>query len=237
MERKDYLSLQSKYSCLADYQERYRKELLDFINDAFEKHGDEFEYKCDTHATWQEKNEDEEAEFDAMNDLPQCVTIWVDDDGGHEVYPTVIRQYVNSTTGSKHIEADGWDWYDTDWVECQEIHPSLEELQSVANFINAVLEQEQKLCPYEVIGLEQQVRKMYDKYMEEHGHKPQYLKCVVRWKDDGDEGLDNIALDKSADDEDCVFSVSGILSLQDLVRYNEEDFEIVELLEMWSKEG
>ena len=82
MEKKDYLSLQSKYALATDYQERYRKELLDFINKAFEMHGNEFEYKCDTHDTWQEKNEDEEDEFDAMNDLPACVTIWVDDDGG-----------------------------------------------------------------------------------------------------------------------------------------------------------
>lgn len=142
MEKKDYYSLQSKYSHLEDYREQYRKKLLDFINDAFEKHGNEFEYKCDTHATWMEKNEDEEAEFDAMNDLPECVTIWVDDDGGHELYPTCIRQY-ESSSGGKYIEADGWDWYDSDWVKYQQIHPSIDELQSVANFINAVLEQEQ----------------------------------------------------------------------------------------------
>ena len=143
MEKKDYLSLQSKYSLAIDYQERYRKELLDFIHEAFEKHGNEFEYKCDTHATWQEKNEDEEDEFDAMNDLPVCVTIWVDDDGGHEVYPTVIRQYGDSH-GYKCIEADGWDWYDSSWVKYQQIHSSIDELQSVADFINAVLEQEQE---------------------------------------------------------------------------------------------
>ena len=236
MEKKDYLSLQSKYALVTDCQERYRKELLDFINKAFEMHGNEFEYKCDTHATWQEKNEDEEDEFDAMNDLPVCVTIWVDDDGGHEVYPTCIRQYGESL-GYKCIEADGWDWYDSSWVKYQQIHSSIEELQSVVDFINAVLEQEQEgFHSLKESNMEQQVREMYDKYMEEHGHKPQYLKCVVRWKDDGDEGLDNIALDQSADDEDCVSSVSGILALQDLIRYNEEDFEIVELVEMWGKE-
>lgn len=143
MEKKDYYSLQSKYALVADCQERYRKELLDFINEAFVMHGNEFEYKCDTHATWKEKNEDEEADFDAMNDLPGCVTIWVDDDGGHEVYPTVIRQYGESL-GYKCIEADGWDWYDSDWVKYQQIHPSINELQFVADFINAVLEQEQE---------------------------------------------------------------------------------------------
>lgn len=143
MEKKDYYSLQSKYSHLEDYREQYRKQLLDFINDAFEKHGNEFEYKCDTHGSWKEKNEDEEAEFDAMNDLPECVTIWVDDDGGHELYPTCIRQY-ESSSGGKYIEADGWDWYDSGWVKYQQIHLSIDELQSVANFINAVLKQEQE---------------------------------------------------------------------------------------------
>lgn len=143
MEKKDYLNLQSKYSYLQDLQERYCKDLIDFIHEAFEKHGNEFEYKCDTHATWQEKNEDEDDDFDAMNDLPTCITIWVDDDGGHEVYPTVIRQYVGDS-GYKSIEVDGWDWYDSDWVECQQVNSTIDELQSVAEFINAVLEQEQE---------------------------------------------------------------------------------------------
>ena len=143
MDKKDYLKLQSEYSFLQDLQERYHKGLIDFIYDSFEKHGDEFEYKCNTHATWQEKYEDDDAEFDAMNDLPTYLTIWVDDDGGHEVYPTVIRQYVDDT-GYKHLEVDGWDWYDSCWVKYQQVHSTIEELQSVAEFINAVLGQE--LC-------------------------------------------------------------------------------------------
>lgn len=142
MEKKDYYSLQSKYSHLEDYREQYREKLLDFINDAFEKHGNVFEYKCDTHASWKEKNNDEEDRFDAMGDLPVNITIWVDDDGGHEVYPTIIRQYV-CDSGYKSIEVDGWDWYDSDWVENQGVNSTLGELQDVANFINAVLEQEQ----------------------------------------------------------------------------------------------
>lgn len=143
MEKKDYLNLQSKYSCLQDLQERYHQHLIDFIHEAFEKHNNEFEYKCDTHATWQEKNEDEDDDFDAMNDLPTCLTIWVDDDGGHEVYPTVIRQYVGSD-GLKSIEADGWDWYYSDWIKYQQVYSTVDELQSVAEFISAVLEQEQE---------------------------------------------------------------------------------------------
>lgn len=141
MEKKDYFNLQSKYSYLQDLQERYHKDLIDFIHEAFEKHGDEFEYKCDTHATWQAKHEDDDAEFDAMNDLPTYLTVWVDDDGGHEVYPTVIRQYVDDT-GYKHLEVDGWDWYDSCWAKYQQVHSTVDELQSVAEFISAVLEQE-----------------------------------------------------------------------------------------------
>lgn len=144
MEKKDYLNLQSKYSYLQDLQERYRKDLIDFIHEAFEKHNNEFEYKCDTHATWKEKNDDEDADFDAMNDLPTCITVWVDDDGSHEVYPTVLRQYVD-VLGYKHLEVDGWDWYDGDWVEFQQVNSTIDELQYVAEFINAVLEQEQEL--------------------------------------------------------------------------------------------
>ena len=143
MEKKDYLNLQSKYSYLQDLQERYRKDLIDFIHEAFEKHNNEFEYKCDTHASWQEKNEDKDDDFDAMNDLPMCITIWVDDDGGHEVYPTVIRQYVDGL-GYKHLEADGWDWNCSCWVRYQQIYSTNDELQSVAEFINAVLEQEMR---------------------------------------------------------------------------------------------
>ena len=142
MEKKDYLNLQSKYSYLQDLQERYHQHLIDFIHEAFEKHNNEFEYKCDTHATWQAKNENDY--FDANNDLPTCITVWVDDDGGHEVYPTVIRQNVGDS-GYKSIEVDGWDWYGGDWVECQQVNSTIDELQSVAEFISAVLEQEQEL--------------------------------------------------------------------------------------------
>lgn len=141
MDKKDYLNLQSKYTRLQNLMELYRKDLLAYIHEAFDKHGDEFEYKCDTHATWQEKNQDDDADFDVMNDLPTCLTIWVEDDGGHEVYPTAIRQYVDGI-GCKHLEADVWDLNDCCWVTYQQLHSSIEDLQSVAEFISAVLEQE-----------------------------------------------------------------------------------------------
>ena len=139
MEKKDYLSLQSKYSFLKDYEERYRKDLLEFIHEAFDKHDGVFEYKCDTHDTWEEKNEDEDDEFDAMEDLPVCLTVWVDDDGGHEIYPIRVRQRVYSS-GCKDILVDGWDWYDGDWRKYQQVYS--DGYEAIADFINAVLEQE-----------------------------------------------------------------------------------------------
>ena len=102
-----------------------------------------FEYKCDTHDTWEEKNEDENDEFCAMDDLPVSLTVWVDDDGGLEVYPIRIRQRVYSS-GHKAILVDGWDWYSSDWMEEEEVYGTLDELEAIADFINAVLEQEQK---------------------------------------------------------------------------------------------
>lgn len=49
-----------------------------------------------------------------------------------------------SDTGYKSIEVDGWDWYNGDWVENQDTHDTIDELRSIAEFINAVLEQEQE---------------------------------------------------------------------------------------------
>lgn len=140
MERKDYLNLQSKYSFLVDQQERYRKDLLEFIEDAFKKHGNEFEYKCNTHSTWAEKNED--GCFDAMNDLPVYLNIGIDDNYIHEIYPYRIRQ-TSTTYGYTSIEVDGWDWYDSDWISL-EANSTVDDLTSIAAFINAVLEQESR---------------------------------------------------------------------------------------------
>lgn len=224
--------LNEKYQRIVNWQDEYRKELVSYINEAFAMHGNEFILKpggdCET---WEEAVKSDD--FCACEDLPTWLMIWDRHEFSHEIYPT--RIYRVSDSGMTYI--DGYDNTEGDFVEGWYANDDNDDLSSIADFINAVLKQEQEGSrSLDESNMEQQVREMYDKYMEEHGHKPQYLKCVVRWKDDGYEGLDNIAIDKSADDEDCVFSVSGILSLQDLVRYNEEDFEIVELVEMWSKE-
>lgn len=140
MKKEDYHHLTSKYSFLSDYEERYRKGLLDFINEAFEKHGGEFEYKCPTHDSWKEADENDE--FFAMDDLPVFLNISVVDDNNHEVYPYRITQ----TNGAmyKAIEVCGYDWYDSDWVEHMEASYDIDSLQSIAAFINAVLLQEQE---------------------------------------------------------------------------------------------
>ena len=142
MEKKDYLNLQRRYADLKNREEMYLKDLLKYIDEAFDNHDNLFEYKCDTHDTWEEKAIDED--FDAMDELPICLTVWIDDDGGHEIYPISIRQEVYGS-GVKEILVDGWDWYDNDWRKNQQVYPTLSELESIAGFINAVLEQEQEL--------------------------------------------------------------------------------------------
>lgn len=143
MEKKDYYHLTSKFTNAEELGERYRKELLDFINEAFEKHGNEFEYKCPTHNSWKEKNEDEDDEFDAMNDLPVSLEIPVVDDNDHEVYPYRITRTICATYNA--INIDGYDWYDSDWVVNMAAIQDIDTLQSIATFINAVLEQEQEI--------------------------------------------------------------------------------------------
>lgn len=144
MNKKDLFSLQSKYSYLSDYEERYRKELLDFIREAFEKHGGVFEYKCPTHGSWKEASADGDYDFNAMNDLPTCMTIWVDDDGGHEVYPIRIEEIKGSEPLFDSFEVECYDWYDGEWQSYSWPHLGIDNLRSIADFINAVLEQEQE---------------------------------------------------------------------------------------------
>ena len=228
--------LNEKYQRLQNWESEYRKELISYINEAFAMHGNEFVLKPGgDYETWKEVDEEEQG-IDVSEHFGTYFELEDRRGHTHEIYPTRIYRKVYEG-GSFMDYVDGYDLGEGDFVEEWYIDCDDDSLGSIAYFINAVLEQEQEgFHSLKESNMEQQVREMYDKYMEEHGHKPQYLKCVVRWKDDGDEGLDNIALDQSADDEDCVSSVSGILALQDLIRYNEEDFEIVELVEMWGKE-
>ena len=147
MEKKDYFSLQSKYALVADCQERYRKELLDFINEAFEMHGNEFEYKCD-HATWQEKKEAEEASFYAPDLLPVYLMIEVDDHGTRdEIYIYRIRQTCTDS-GNRKIVVDGYDFCTQHFVQNLEAYSNMDSLQAIATFINAVIEQKHNQSGY-----------------------------------------------------------------------------------------
>lgn len=139
MKKEDYLSLTSKYSFLSDYENRYRKELLDFINEAFEKHGDEFEYKCPTHDSWKEA--DKEGEFDFMNDLPVYIMVDNQCDRLDEVYITKAErtnEYGNA------IYIDGYNYSVGEFEENLYTNSYIDDLQSIAAFINSVLLQEQE---------------------------------------------------------------------------------------------
>lgn len=147
MEKKDYFSLQSKYALVADCQERYRKELLDFINEAFEMHGNEFEYKCDTHQSGIEKKEAEEDSFYAPEFFPVYFMIEVDDHGTrNEIYPYRIGQ--TCTDSGRKIVVDGYDFCTQHFVNKLEVYSNIESLQAIATFINAVIEQKHNQSGY-----------------------------------------------------------------------------------------
>lgn len=146
MERSDYLNLQSRYAYLSDYMERYRKELVLFINDAFETHGGVFELKPEGCSTWLERSRN--PDFDAMDELSYYLLIGVEDDNSHEIHISCIRQVTNDL-GLLYIEVDGWDWSENEFVERWDVNYDTESLSTIASFINAVLEQENHLIQME----------------------------------------------------------------------------------------
>lgn len=139
MDKKDYLSLQSKYSFLQDYEERYRKDLMLYISDAFDNYGDVFELKPEGCDTWKARSKQED--FNAMDELPYYLLIGVEDDNSHEIHISRIRQGANDF-GMQYIEVDGWDWSENEFVERWDVHYDIESLKTIADFINAVLEKE-----------------------------------------------------------------------------------------------
>lgn len=141
MERSDYLNLQNRYATLQDYEERYRKDLMNYIYDAFDKHGGEFELKPEGCATWEERKKCDG--FNALDELPYYILIGVDDDNSHEIHISKIHD-LRSNYGYKAIEVDGWDWSESEFAERWDAHYDIESLSTIADFINAVLEQEQK---------------------------------------------------------------------------------------------
>ena len=141
MERIDYLCLHDVYSHLKYYEERYRKELIDFINDAFDKHGGPFELKPEGFETWEERKKEDD--FNALDELPYYLLIGVDDDNSHEIHISKISQ-TNARLGIYSLEVDGWDWSESEFVERWDVNYDIESLSTIADFINAVLEQERK---------------------------------------------------------------------------------------------
>ena len=141
MERKDYLCLHDVYSRLKDHEERYRKELLDFIYDAFDKHGGPFELKPEGCATWEERKKDDD--FNALDELPYYLLIGVDGDNSHEIHISKIHD-IRTDWGYRVIEVDGWDWSESEFVERWDAYYDIESLSTIADFINAALEQEQE---------------------------------------------------------------------------------------------
>ena len=139
MDKKDYLSLQSRYSFLQDYEERYRKDLKLYISDAFANYGDVFELKPEGCETWKKRSKQED--FNAMDELPYYLLIGVEDDNSHEIHISRIHQGTNDI-GMQYIEVDGWDWSENEFVERWDAHCYTESLKTIADFINAVLEQE-----------------------------------------------------------------------------------------------
>ena len=141
MEKKDYLNLQSRYAALQDYEERYRIDLMNYIYDAFDKHGGVFELKPEGCDTWEERKKEDD--FNALDELPYYLLIGVDDDNSHEIHISKIHD-LRSNYGYKAIKVDGWDWRESEFVEGRDMHYDIESLSTIADFINAVLEQEQK---------------------------------------------------------------------------------------------
>lgn len=138
MEKKDYYSLQSKYSFLQDYLKRYRKDLKDFIDEAFEKHGSEFVLKPEDCDTWKEADEIDQG-LDAMGRIPTFLFIDSKNRSEREIYPTKIYR----RNGSDTHYVNGYDYDDCEFVNGLRANDDTDSLESIAEFINAVLEQEQ----------------------------------------------------------------------------------------------
>lgn len=130
--------LNEKYQEIVSIQIKYNRKLVSYINEAFAMHGNEFVLKPEGFETWEEAGQSEE--FSAINDLPTYLMKCDAYGDSHEIYPT--RVYRKSEQGLIYL--DGYDYSDgcfvTDWYT----DDFDDDLASIACFINAVLEQENK---------------------------------------------------------------------------------------------
>ena len=131
--------LNEKYQRLQNWESEYRKELISYINEAFTMHGNEFVLKPGgNYETWEEAVKSDD--FCACEYLPTWLMIWDRHEFSHEIYPT--RIYRVSDSGMTYI--DGYDSTEGGFVEGWYANDDNDDLSSIADFINAVLEQEQE---------------------------------------------------------------------------------------------
>lgn len=128
--------LNEKYQRIWHWYKEYSKEVISYINEAFAMNGNDFALKPARFETWQEAEDSEE--FDAMEDLPTYVNIWDRHGFSHEIY--ITRAYRDSDGGTIYV--DGYDFTDGAFVEGWHINDNTSDLVSIAEFINAVFEQE-----------------------------------------------------------------------------------------------
>ena len=139
MEKKDCLNLMKRFSVIQDKETLYRMELISFIEEAFGKNNNEFVLKpCEDYETWEEADEMEEG---LVVEEHFSTYFEIEDKRGrmHEIYPTRIF-YEDS---SRLYYVDGYDYTDCKFTEGWCLDCGTETLESIAYFINAVLEQEQ----------------------------------------------------------------------------------------------
>ena len=144
MKKKDCDSLLDMHYKVFEKRLQYKSLLKDFIVRAFEMHGCEFEYKCKTHSSWKAMSKDEECCFSVSDDLGICVSI-------HDRYVTPSDLHLARIRLKKYedkdnvILADGFNWTEDAWQKNRVPLMSLSNLESIADFIKVVLEQE-KSC-------------------------------------------------------------------------------------------
>lgn len=129
--------LNKKYRRLQNWHKKYRDELIAYIKEAFDIHRNEFVLKPKGCQTWEERSKADD--FEAMEELPYYLLIGVEDGNLHEIH---ISRICRHPIGFLRIDFDGWDWNENEFVERWEVFYDLESLSTIAEFINAVFEQE-----------------------------------------------------------------------------------------------
>ena len=144
MAKKDCCSLLDMHYKVFEKRLQYKSFLKNFIAMAFEMHGREFEYKCKTHSSWKAMSKDGECCFSAPDDLGIYVSINDRCASPSDLHLTRIR--LKEYEGKDNvILADGFNWTEDTWQKNRAPLMTLSNLESIADFIKVVLEQE-KSC-------------------------------------------------------------------------------------------